>query len=151
MWNQSTLATGTERRGWSLSCWPQKEFGFNYLLPCFSNSITGSTSSLSSKRFKCWQWWECPLPHAMENYCIYPHCIHSPLLWFDSALPPTLILHPLVELRVVHFWAPCIPKWNSGVQNLDFLFHQRTNILSYHFYPSFSFFNCAIFVVRLII
>ena len=45
VWNQSTWITGTERREWSLSCWPQIEYRFTHLgiLPCFSNNIPGPT------------------------------------------------------------------------------------------------------------
>ena len=93
MWNQSTWTTGTERKGWSLSCWPQKEYGFNYLVPCFSNSITGSTSSLFNKSFKCWQRWECPFPHVVispcSGECPFPHAVesvHFPMQWFPHSV-----------------------------------------------------------------
>ena len=117
---------------------------------------------------------ECPFPNAVESAHFptqwFPHAVdsaHFPTQWRVTALTCTASTPPYhgltllflwhwfsllsVELRVVHFWAPYIPKWKPGVQDLDFPFHQRTNILSYHLYPQFSFFNCAIFVFRVII
>lgn len=46
-------------------------------------------SSLA-KRFKCWQWWGCPFPYAVDSYCVCLHCIYFPLPWF---LTPLFLLH----------------------------------------------------------